>query len=139
MLNHFAKHQQNTESSYEAGGQLFARFVGNQVRIEKATGPRPADRRSRFLFIPDRRQEQQEIDEMHRKGLHFVGDWHTHPQPTASPSYSDLRSIKDVFSRSKHNLNGFVMIIVGSDDFPAALHISLHSATAECRLVPEER
>lgn len=105
--------------------------------LEKATGPRASDRRSRNLFIPDRRKEQKEIYEMHRKGLHFIGDWHTHPEPVPSPSQSDLHSIREAFSKSMHNLNGFLMIVVGADDFPKALHISLHNATAGLRLVPK--
>ena len=62
VLNHLAKHQQSDRDSSEAGGQLFARFKGEQIRVERATGPRATDRRSRYGYIPDRRVEQEEID-----------------------------------------------------------------------------
>jgi integrative and conjugative element protein (TIGR02256 family) len=115
---------------------LFARFNDQQVIVEEATGPRSSDLRFRHLFIPNRREEQNEIYEMHRNGLHFVGDWHTHPEPIPSASPSDLSSIRETFLKSKHHLNGFLMIIAGTDDFPAALHVSLHSATAGLKLIP---
>ena len=136
VLNHLSKHQQRDRHSPEAGGQLFASFNDQVVVVEEATGPRSSDRRFRDLFIPNRRDEQNEIYEMHRKGLHFVGDWHTHPEPIPSASRSDLDSIKEIFIKSKHYLNGFLMIIVGTDDFPSALRVSLHGATAELKLVP---
>jgi integrative and conjugative element protein (TIGR02256 family) len=139
VLSHFAKHQQSTDRSFEAGGQLFAHFAENEITIERATGPRPTDRRSRFSYVPDRRLEQEEIDAMHREGLHFIGDWHTHPEPTPTPSGSDVRSIRDAVAKSKHHLNGFLMIIVGTDVFPQGLHLSLHGSTERIVVTPEKK
>jgi integrative and conjugative element protein (TIGR02256 family) len=136
VLNHFAKCQQNTSSAREAGGQLFARFSGDQIRIEHVTGPRATDRRSRFGYVPDRNREQDEIDLMHGMGLHFVGDWHTHLEARPSPSGSDVRSIREAVTMSKHHLNGFLMIIVGTEAFPDGLHISLHGPTEGIKIEP---
>jgi len=32
----------------------------------------------------------------------------------------------DLFVRSKHELNAFLMVIVGTAEFPKGLHVSLH-------------
>jgi integrative and conjugative element protein (TIGR02256 family) len=136
VLNHFIKHQQRNRDSLEAGGQLFAKFSEQFVTISKVTGPRAADRRSRYSYVPDRREEQKEIYEMHRKGFNFVGDWHTHSEAVPTPSSSDVRTINEAVAKSQHHLHGFVMVIVGTGRFPAALHISVNTARSHAQLLP---
>jgi hypothetical protein len=59
----------------------------------EATGPRRTDRRTRTSSVPDRRAEQREIDDRFRRGLHFLGDWHTHPKNIPHPSGPDVASL----------------------------------------------
>ena len=134
VLEHVAQHRQWRFWQAEAGGQLFARLDDGDIVIAKATGPRPTDRRGRTHYRPDKAAEQREIDARHTQGLHFVGDWHTHPQPYPDPSGSDLASIADAVRRSRHNLNGFVLLVVGTLDPPAGLHVSVHDGEAGYRL-----
>ena len=47
VLSHFRKNQQNRWFRKEAGGQLFARLSLEQVVVERATGPRKSDFRTR--------------------------------------------------------------------------------------------
>ncbi len=136
VLKHFQKHQQKRMDSVEAGGQLFARLSLKEVVIERATGPRRSDFRTRSLYIPDRSAEQREIDLWHRKRLHYVGDWHTHPELMPRPSSSDSDSIRDSFVRSKHSLHGFLLVIVGTAGFPLGLYVSLNDAKNQLILVP---
>jgi integrative and conjugative element protein (TIGR02256 family) len=131
-------HQQYDDDSPEAGGQLFAHLAEEQVAISSVTGPRQADRRSRYLYLPNRREEQREIDDNHRNGLHFVGDWHTHPEIIPTPSPSDIRTINEAVTKSRHHLHGFIMVVVGSGDFPNGLHVSLNTADSHLRLVLAE-
>jgi integrative and conjugative element protein (TIGR02256 family) len=135
VLNHFIKHQQLDNGSLEAGGQLFARFSDESVTISKVTGPRAADHRSRYSYVPDRAEEQREINDMHRKGFHFVGDWHTHPEAVPTPSPSDLKTINQAVAKSQHHLLGFVMVVVGNGSFPSSLHVSLNTATSHVQLL----
>jgi integrative and conjugative element protein (TIGR02256 family) len=135
VLNHIALHQQIGQASPEAGGQLFARFRKNQIRVERATGPRAVDQRSRYGYVPDRFAEQKEIDEMHNRGLHFIGDWHTHPERLPRPSPSDVHSIRQAFKQSKHHLNGFVLLIAGTEVFPHGLFVSLYDSLGEAAVV----
>jgi integrative and conjugative element protein (TIGR02256 family) len=73
---------------------------------------------------------------MHRKGLHFVGDWHTHPEAVPTPSSSDIRTINEAVAKSRHHLQGFLMVVVGSADFPSGQHVSLNTAISHLRLLP---
>lgn len=138
VLNHLSRYQQHDPHSLEAGGQLFAQFSEGSVVLERVTGPRPSDRRFRHLYIPDRSKEQSEIDAMHRDGFHFIGDWHTHPEPTPKASPSDLNSIRDAFAKSKHHLNWFIMIIAGVNEFPSGLYVAAHNEKSDIRLTAEK-
>lgn len=125
VLSHFASHRQKRWFQKEAGGQLFAKITENRVIILEATGPRRTDRRSRFSYAPDREAEQEEILARRKDGLHFVGDWHTHPEQIPRPSYLDSSSMNECVRKSYHSLNGFVLIVVGKEDPPLGLHVSL--------------
>lgn len=112
----------------EAGGQLFARFDGRDVVVVEATPPKLLDYRTRHSFHPNRFLQRKEIMSFYRKGLHFVGDWHTHPEPMPSPSADDIAGIKDCFQRSTHDLAAFVLLIVGTDQPPLCFYASLVGA-----------
>lgn len=136
VLAHFRRHRQNHWWRSEAGGQLFARFDGGRVLVEEATGPRPGDQRGRNFYHPDQRAEQREIDARHRNGFNYVGDWHTHPEPQPVPSASDLASIAESVRRSAHGLGGFILVVVGTEDPPGGLHLSVHDGHSGFRLRP---
>lgn len=135
VLAHFALYRQ-TGRRKEAGGQLFAKFDNSQTRIELATGPRRRDRRSYRSFTPDRTAERQEIRRQFKSGLHYVGDWHTHPEHIPKPSRTDIASLQDTFLKSRHRLASFVMIIVGREIPPQGLYVCLCSSTSSSRLAP---
>jgi len=123
VLNTFQKFKQKRFWQKEAGGQLFAKFINETVQIVKATGPKKTDRRSRFYFYPDRLREQNEINTIYKQGLHYIGDWHTHAEDKPTPSKRDVKSINECVRESKHDLNGFLLVIVGRLDFPQGLFV----------------
>lgn len=136
-LLHFRKNVQRNYLAKEAGGQLFAQVSDpKRIMIVHATGPRVTDRRSVFSYKPDRNAERLEIADFYKRGLHFVGDWHTHPQRYPSPSGTDNQSMREMVRLSTHDFAGFVMIVVGRAQFPEGLHVSLHGRKRSSRLVP---
>jgi integrative and conjugative element protein (TIGR02256 family) len=135
-LSHFGRFRQDSSGKAEAGGQLFARLSASEVVIAKVTGPRQTDRRGRFFYEPDRRAEQREIAAMHKRDLHYIGDWHTHPELIPVPSGRDARSIDECTLKSTHGLNGFLLILVGTAAFPDGLRVSLHSGKGTLQLNP---
>lgn len=99
----------------EAGGLLFAKELeSNIVEIEYVSIPTKFDWRSRFGFRPNKRAAQKLINENFNQGLYYVGDWHTHPQICPIPSDQDMKTIKDIFCKSTHNLNYLIMVILSS-------------------------
>jgi integrative and conjugative element protein (TIGR02256 family) len=137
VLATLLRHRQSTPGAMEAGGQLFARFDGTETNVVEATGPTPFDHRGRFFFHPSRLFQRLEIRNCYKKGLHFVGDWHTHPQSYPRPSSEDRKSIHDCFLKSRHDLLAFVLIVVGTADPPSGLHVGLYDGCTETILVPE--
>lgn len=134
VLELFEKHKQLSENSLEAGGQLFAHFNSKEVIISKATGLRENDKRGRFFFWPNRKKENSEVKALFQKGFHYVGDWHTHPEPVPTPSDTDLKNISECYNKSKHNLQYFIMVVVGTAPFPNGIHVSLNSKNIHRKL-----
>ena len=129
VLEHFRRHQQQRKRDTEAGGQLFGRIHEKTISIEEATGPRRTDVRSRYSYVPDRRAEQCEINERFPFALHFIGDWHTHPEPIPHPSRTDMDNMRECVKKSRRALSGFLLIIVGTAALPSGLHASLHDGS----------
>ena len=134
-LARFHRYRQ-TGRRKEAGGQLFATFRKGVTRVECATGPRRADRRGHSYFIPDRLAERREIQRLFTHGLHYIGDWHTHPELKPTPSSTDIRNFREMFVQSRHNLRSFVMVIVGVAQIPTGLYVGLCSGGAMLRAEP---
>jgi len=129
-----AHHRQMTAKDREAGGQLFARFEGTSTIIVEATEPKPLDKRSRYGFSPNQWLQRLEIKFLHKRGKHFVGDWHTHPQPVPSPSNEDINNMVDCFRKSRHELRAFLMVIVGTAEPPEGLYVCLVDGNGVSRL-----
>lgn len=136
VIVHLEKWRQLRFWQAEAGGLLFARLSTDEVLVELATGPRRTDRRGRWSYHPDRAAEQREIDEMHPKGLCFVGTWHSHPEPIPRPSGVDLHSLAESFRLSTHHLNAFVLAIIGQRPTPEGLAVMVGDGATVISLKP---
>ncbi len=111
----------------ERGGILYARFEGRETRIEEASGPLRATSAGRFHLRTSRAAERVDIREHYEQGLHFVGSWHTHPQAIPAPSAVDSARMVSNFTESRHDLKGFVLVIVGLEPFPRGLSVTVHT------------
>lgn len=113
VIEWFKQHRQTSWKHPEAGGQLFGLVNNNLWIVEACTGPRPTDIRASFRYCPDVSVENQEIMQMYNRGLHFLGDWHTHNQKQPKPSQQDIMSTLRCYYKSITELPGFLMIVVG--------------------------
>lgn len=113
VLAHLNKFRQNLFLKKEAGGQLFGNIDGKTFLVNIATGPRKSDKRSRKRYLPDKKEEQAEIDKHSKIGNLYLGDWHTHPEKKPMPSDIDIETTNDCFQKSTHEMPGFAFIIVG--------------------------
>jgi integrative and conjugative element protein (TIGR02256 family) len=113
----------------EAGGQLFASIASKEIKIVEATGPRWNDKRCRYSFRSDRLADQKEIEQRFERGLHYVGDWHTHPQVFPHPSGRDRVTMQSRVLASKHSLNGFIFVIIGRAPPPHGINLMVHDGS----------
>lgn len=120
----------------ESGGQIFGALESETCwLVECVSGPKPGDMRRRGHFHFDRGASQEEIDRLFSEGLHYLGDWHSHPQPSPEPSARDRTTIGGIVSKSDYELLGLLMLIVGSKRNICSYWLSLHTRTgAEIRL-----
>lgn len=138
VLSVLLQHRQIKITDKEAGGQLFAKFEHGNTILVQATRPKRHDKRTRFGFVPNQWLQKLEIVTQHKKGHHFVGDWHTHPEPVPTPSRDDMTSMIDCFSKSRHELEAFLMIIVGTAEQPQGLFVALVNRSQVLPLLASE-
>jgi integrative and conjugative element protein (TIGR02256 family) len=128
VLEHFSGHKQLKKKDHEAGGQLFAEITESLITIKVATGPHPEDKRWRFMFSPSVKVEQEEIRRYFaNEKLHYIGDWHTHPELKPNPSGLDVKAFQKTFTENNNGIFGILMVIVGTEEFPSSLYVALQT------------
>lgn len=129
VLKHLFQQRQIKKKQSEAGGQLFARITSKIVVVVAATGPHVHDIRKRFSFIPYKWRLNKEIHDYFSRELHYVGDWHTHPQKIPKPSWLDLQSMQECYAKSNHELDHFILVIVGNSTGTERIWVGLINRT----------
>ncbi len=110
-------YRQVSSMSLEAGGVLLGYRRDPHLEVMRITEPGVGDRRKRTFF--DRR------DSCHQKGaiqawrdsgrfIDYVGDWHTHPEPSPIPSNVDLEQWRLLPVRTE--IDPMLEIIIGTED-----------------------
>jgi integrative and conjugative element protein (TIGR02256 family) len=94
---------------------------GEMVCVSSVSIPGRGDVRRRHYFAMDECRAQAIIEAEFANGLHYIGDWHTHPQQLPKPSQQDVRSINRVFTDSEHHLRFILLLILSStEDFASS-------------------
>lgn len=122
----------------ESGGLLFGYFNLPRVILDVATKPVSTEKRGPNSFEIDSSNASKEIKKQFKANRHFLGEWHSHPQVQPMPSTKDLRTIKDLFVKSNHELNAVVMIIVGLSQTKPVLWVCLHNGEKTMPLFESE-
>lgn len=105
------------ESEREAGGILIGSYRGPHVEVVDCTLPLPTDRRLPFLFErrdPGHQRVALSAWRESERRRTFVGEWHTHPEATPTPSTVDLATWKRVMRSTPEPL---VFLILGREGF----------------------
>jgi integrative and conjugative element protein (TIGR02256 family) len=83
------------EAEIEAGGILLGSYRGPHVEVFQCTAPMRKDTRTRFGFVRRDPGHQRAADAAWRasgRTVHFVGEWHTHPEDHPRPSNIDRKT-----------------------------------------------
>lgn len=131
-----SKYGQAKATSKEAGGMLFARFADGLISVEHVTTPSLFDFRSRFAFRPSLAHQRDVILKLFSKGLHFIGEWHTHPHEQPQPSQQDIDTARECLVESKHELNAFVVVVLGMNASVSSAWVGIVNDEEVRRLQP---
>lgn len=87
-------YEQHASDALEAGGLLLGRHLhnGHDIVVDLVSEPTDGDERTRFGFYRDAAGHQPVIDrawETSGGTCAFLGDWHTHAEPSPTPSQID--------------------------------------------------
>ena len=102
----------------ETGGVLIGCYSDDlhSVWVAKATGPGRFSLHAPFSFTRGTKDLQAEIEEAEAIGMYYVGEWHSHPGGSVSPSPLDLRQMRAIADDAGYNCPEPVLLVVGSAD-----------------------
>lgn len=129
-LQHVGRYRQSTPWATEAGGQLFGTLDATQVCVTEASGPYAGDERSRFRYRSNPAAAQRAIEDRHKRGLLYLGEWHTHAEDYPSASGLDDDAMRRLIASSQLNSNALLMMIVGRTRSAEGLAVWSVSGTA---------
>lgn len=129
VLRHVFRHRQLIPWSSEAGGQLFGTIDAEKICVVEVAGPYTGDERSRYRYRSNPDAAQRAIDERSRRGLLYLGEWHTHAEDHPNASGLDDDAMLRLITSSNLNSNGLLMMIVGRASGLAGLAIWSISST----------
>lgn len=81
--------------------------------MSRVTGPYLSDEKARYFFRSNPHRAQAAIQRFARRGLLYLGEWHTHAEPKPSPSFSDEDAMRTIFARSHLNTTALLLLIIG--------------------------
>lgn len=117
ILPFFDMYRQADRKSLEAGGILLGYRRDPHLEVIQITEPGYGDVRERYYF--DRRDlshQRNAIKAWRNSGrfIDYVGEWHTHPEPSPAPSNFDLQQW--YLSRKKTNIDPMLELIIGTEE-----------------------
>jgi integrative and conjugative element protein (TIGR02256 family) len=119
VLKQMLKYVQDEQHKTEGGGVILGRFIAetDDIVIDLVTEPMAGDKRSRTRFKRGVKNHQAIIDKywyISNGTINYLGEWHTHPEPSPNPSFIDVRSWKKMLSRDKFDSQHLYYIIIGT-------------------------
>jgi integrative and conjugative element protein (TIGR02256 family) len=109
--------RQRSSQAPEAGGILIGYRRADHLHIIEATVPGPGDIGTRISFHRDDLSHQRRASARWQDShgyLDYLGEWHTHPEMSPSPSSTDRRAWQEVVAR--HPTEVFVFAILGIEN-----------------------
>ena len=120
VLGQMLTYAQHELALKEAGGILLGRYIldSNDAVVDQVTVPTPGDVRTRVNFVRAKRGHQESADQAwsnSRGTRHYLGEWHTHPEPLPKPSQVDLMNWKRLLAYYRNDPDPLYFVIVGTE------------------------
>lgn len=111
----------------ETGGILIGHYSDDLTCawIDDATGEPPGSQSGRTWFLRGQRGLRKVLATFWRDGRYYVGEWHSHPHSSPTPSAPDLSSLRNISRSKKFTCERPILAVIGGD----ILNIPLLSVT----------
>lgn len=116
VANTFISYRQLSNSSHESAGVIIGERRGIHIVVKMLSEPSNRDIRTRFMVDRISKHHQKVVDEAFKKSngeLHYLGEWHTHPEDVPKPSMTDYRS----WHKNLKSNDPLILIVVGRTNF----------------------
>ena len=116
VLQVLVRHRQLHQGAPEAGGILLGYRRGSHLHVTEATAPLASDKASRTRFLRSAAPHQQAALARWRESgglMDYLGEWHTHPEHSPSPSTIDTGGWQHICSKRKTPM---LFVILGTQD-----------------------
>lgn len=122
VIDNWQHFKQNKEEKSEAFGVLIGgrNHDSSKLWIEACSTPLAKDKSTRSSFVLKDTGHQKLVNEYFKASngtLGYLGTWHTHPEPTPTPSIIDLKDWHSCCERNPDRK--LIFIIVGMSHFCA--------------------
>ena len=139
-MTSMSNYEQDRSATPEAGGVLLGRRLLDctEVAVDAVTHPQPTDSRSRYQFFRRRSGHQEAVDDAWAESggsSVYLGEWHTHPEPSPSASGVDLAAWTER-TASQPTGEALFFVIVGTDEI--AVWEDAPGNSQPARLCPRE-
>jgi integrative and conjugative element protein (TIGR02256 family) len=113
---HFLTSEAVRHDPQETGGVLVGyRGEGGDLVVTAAVGPGPNARHGAFTFVPDHEFQEAEIARLYEQSgrrVIYLGDWHSHPRGSCSPSLMDRRTLRGIARDPDARIPEPLMVII---------------------------
>jgi integrative and conjugative element protein (TIGR02256 family) len=111
--------QAGSHAPNETGGILLGyRHSATEVVITDAIGPGPTADHRRTGFRPDAQWQTRELARRYHEAgrrIEYLGDWHTHPGGTTTPSSTDRRTLHAIARHPEARCPQPIMAIIAAE------------------------
>ena len=110
---------QREATQKEAGGILLGRYILDSADavVDQITVPMKDDVRTRINFVRSKRGHQESAAQVWSKSRgtqHYLGEWHTHPEPVPMPSRVDVMNWRRLLAHHRPDPDPLYFVIVGT-------------------------
>ncbi|MGA5715039.1 ribosomal-processing cysteine protease Prp [Bacillus cereus] len=110
-------YRQIKENQHEAGGILMGKVYKNTVIIDALSEPSKEDKSGRNFFERNVKRAQKIVEDAWKESNGeriYLGEWHTHPELTPTPSSDDKRLIFNMLNHTQMEIDFLLMVIMGT-------------------------
>jgi len=112
-------YKQIRKEQHESGGILLGKIYKDLIVVDTISEPSKVDKSGRYYFERNVCEAQKIIKSAWSQSQGervYLGEWHTHPENTPTPSSDDKKLIRNMLKESVMEIDFLIMVIIGIED-----------------------